>query len=171
MRARCYIVELMENVFTRSWSLARQGAQRFGGRASDYFACALRLTYVAIRKAAQRSMRPVNVLARVARVGLSKVTVTCPQLSLYNMSKMTQTMKFMVHSLMATKQQLGVTPTSQIVIGIGCLSQRQTGAKPMSNFIIPVLLALSIGVIVADVLASAVHDVQASLALALAPHR
>jgi len=53
----------MDNVFKQARELARQGARRFGGRASLYFACALRLTLADRAKARARAGRPV---ARVA---------------------------------------------------------------------------------------------------------
>jgi hypothetical protein len=51
------MMALMEKVFKQAWPLARQGAQRFGGRSRSYFASALRLTYVDMRKAKALALR------------------------------------------------------------------------------------------------------------------
>ena len=40
----------MKNVMTKAWEIAREGAAKFGGKASEYFAKALKMAWAIIKK-------------------------------------------------------------------------------------------------------------------------
>lgn len=50
------------NIMTTAWSLAREGAKKFGGKVREYFSAALRMAWEACKK-------PVNVVAALLAIG------------------------------------------------------------------------------------------------------
>lgn len=51
----------MRNVMKEAWKIAREGAKKFGGRAVDYFAEALRVAWAIVKKGVKKVSTAVRV--------------------------------------------------------------------------------------------------------------
>lgn len=54
----------MRNVMIRAWEIAREGAEKFGGKAVEYIAAALKMAWAEIKKGANKMLNVIKERAK-----------------------------------------------------------------------------------------------------------
>lgn len=52
----------MKDIMTRAWNIAKEGAAKFGGKASEYFAEALKMAWAEVKKVVKEAFGEARVI-------------------------------------------------------------------------------------------------------------